>query len=79
MAQNFRRTQFLRTMPPVCSEDEDPNELFDPDQPPPDPPGTFDVVEYERYMSKLIQWSFEASKRERSRPHLVESDEDAES
>lgn len=63
------------TMPPVRSE-EDPNAPFDPDQPPPDPPGTFNVPEYERYMSKLIHWSFEASKRERGGPHSVESDDE---
>lgn len=64
------------TMPPVLSEDDDPNEPFDPDQPPPGPPETFNVLGYERYISKLIHWSFEASKLERSRPHLVERDDD---
>lgn len=30
----------------------------------------------QRYISKLIQWGLEASKRRRSRPHLVERDDD---
>jgi len=66
------------TMPPVRSEDEDTNEPFDPDEPPPEPPETLNVFENQRYISKLIQWGFEASKRERSRPHLVENDDDQE-
>jgi hypothetical protein len=72
------------TMPPVRSyedeeeEDEDEDEPFDPDKPPPDPPEILDVLENQRYISKLIQWSLEASKRERSRPHLVENDDDPE-
>jgi hypothetical protein len=64
------------TMPPVRSEDEL-NEPFDPDKPPPEPPtDIFDTFESQRYFSKLIQWGLEASKRERSRPHLVENDGD---
>lgn len=66
------------TMPPVRSEDDDPNEPFDPDEPPPEPPDTLDLVEIQRYTSKLIEWGLEASKRERSRPHLVERDDDEE-
>jgi hypothetical protein len=54
-------------MPPVRSEDEL-NEPFDPDKLPPEPP---EILENQRYISKLIQWGLEASKRERSRPHLV--------
>jgi hypothetical protein len=67
------------TMPPVRSEDEL-NEPFDPDKPPPEPPEILDLFDFEsqRYISKLIQWSLEASKRERSRPHLVENDDDPE-
>jgi hypothetical protein len=65
-------------MPPVRSEDDDPNEPFDPDEPPPDPPDNLNVLEHQRYISKLIQWGFEASKLQRSRPHLVESDDDPE-
>jgi hypothetical protein len=51
------------------------NEPFDPDKPPPEPPEILDVFENQRYISKLVQWSLEASnyKRERSRPHLVET------
>lgn len=64
------------TMPPVRSEDDDPNGPFDPDEPPPEPPETLNVLKHHRYISKLIQWGFEASKRERSRPHLVERDDD---
>ena len=52
------------TMPPVRSEDEL-NEPFDPDKPPPEPPtDILDTFESERYISKLIQWGLEASKRE---------------
>ena len=65
------------TMPPVRSEDEL-NEPFDPDKLPPEPPEILDVFENQRYISKLIQWSLEASKRERSWPHLVECDDDPE-
>jgi hypothetical protein len=66
-------------MPQVHSEDDDPNEPFDPDEPPPEPPENFNALEYQLYISKLIHWAFEASKREQSRPHLVERDEDPES
>jgi hypothetical protein len=66
------------TMPLVRSEDDDPNEPFDPDEPPPEPPETLNVLEHQRYISKLIHWDFEASKRERSRPYLVERDDDLE-
>jgi hypothetical protein len=61
------------TMPPVRSEDDDSNEPFDPDKPPPEPPDILDAFENQRYISKLIQWDLEASKRERRRPHLVEA------
>lgn len=66
------------TMPPVCSEDEL-NEPFDPDKPPPDPPEILDLFESQRYFSKLIQWGLEASKRQRSRPHLVDCGDESES
>jgi hypothetical protein len=66
------------TMPPVLSEDDDPNEPFNPDEDPPEPPETHNALEHQRYISKLIQWGFEASKLERSRPHLVERDDDPE-
>jgi hypothetical protein len=65
-------------MPQVRSEDDDPNEPFNPDEAPPEPPETLNVLEHQRYISKLIHWGFEASKRERSRPHLVERDNDLE-
>ena len=52
------------------------DEPFDPDKPPPEPPDILDVFENQGYISKLIQWGLEASKRERSRPHLVERDDD---
>jgi hypothetical protein len=65
------------TMPPVRSEDEL-NEPFEPDRPPAEPPGILDVFANQRYISKLIQWSQEASRRERSRSHLVERDDDPE-
>jgi hypothetical protein len=51
-------------MPPVRSEDE--------------PSEALNVLEDQRYLSKLIQWGWEASKQERSRPHLVERDDDDE-
>ena len=54
-------------MPPVRSGDEL-NESFDPDKPPPEPPEILDVFENQRYISKLIQWSLEASKRETGLP-----------
>jgi hypothetical protein len=66
-----------RTMPPVRSEDEL-NEPFYPDKPPPEPPEIVNVFENQRYISKLIQWSLEATNRERSRPRLVENDDDPE-
>ena len=66
------------TMPPVRSGDDDPNEPFDPDEPPPEPPETLNVLEHQRYISKLIHWGLEASRLERSRPHLVEKDDDRE-
>jgi hypothetical protein len=53
-------------MPPIRSEDDDPNEPFDPDEPPPEPPETLNVLEHQRYISKLIHCGFEASKRERA-------------
>jgi hypothetical protein len=65
-------------MPPVLPEDDDPNEPFNPDEEPPEPPETPNVLEHQRYISKLIHWRFEASKREQSRPHLVERDNDVE-
>jgi hypothetical protein len=53
-------------MPPVRSDEDDGfDETFDPDEPPPKPPETLDVFENQRYMSKLIEWGLEASKRER--------------
>ena len=65
------------TMPTVRSDDDDGlDEPFDPDKPPPEPPETLDVFESQSYISKLIQWSLEASERERNRPHLVEGDDD---
>src|SRR5215469_16559289 len=61
------------SMSPVCSEDDDSDSApFDPDKAPPDPPETLDIFENQRYISKLIQWGLEASKREQSRPPFVE-------
>jgi hypothetical protein len=65
------------TMPKVQSEEEL-DEPFDPDEPPPEPPEVTDLFESQCYFSKLIQWGLEASKRERSRPHSVELDDDPE-
>jgi hypothetical protein len=56
-------------------------EPVDPDKPPPEPPEPPDILdafENQRYISKLIQWSLEASKHERRRPHLVGGDVDLE-
>jgi len=65
------------SMPPVCSEGDDSDSApFDPDKAPLDPPETLDVVENQRYISRLIQWGLEASERRRTRPHLVERDDD---
>jgi len=58
------------------SDDDDEDEPFDPDKPPTNPPEILDVFENQRYISKLLQWGLEASKRERSRPHLVARDDD---
>jgi len=66
------------TRQPARSEDADFDDPFPPDKPPPEPPDIVNVFETERYISKLIQWGLEASQRERSRPHLVEKDEDGE-
>jgi hypothetical protein len=66
------------SMPPVRSEDDDPNEPFDPDEPAPEPPESMNVLEHQRYISKLINWGLEASMREQSRPHLVEHDDNDE-
>jgi hypothetical protein len=65
-------------MPPIRSEDDDPNEPFDPDELPPEPSETINALEHQRYISKLIHWGIEASKHEQSRPHLVERDKDPE-
>src|SRR5258708_4685264 len=65
-------------LPPVRSEDDDPQEPVVPHEPPPQPPEALNPPEDQRYLSKLIQWGWEASKRERSRPHLVERDDDDE-
>ena len=66
------------SMPPVRSEDDDEfDEPFDPDKPP-ELSDTFDIFEMQRAISKTIQWALEAGKRERSRPHLVEPDDDEE-
>ena len=63
--------------PSVCSDDDASDSPFDPDKAPPDPPETLNIFENQRYISKLIQWSLEASERRRSRPHLVERDGDS--
>jgi len=62
------------TMPPVRPEDDNPNEPFDPDGPLPEPTQSLNLLAHQRYISKLILWGFEASKRQRSRPHLVDRD-----
>lgn len=65
------------SMPPACSDDED--ELdgapFDPERPR-EPPETLELFDVERYVSKLIEWGLESTKRERRNPRLVESDDD---
>jgi len=64
------------TMPAASDEDEL-DEPFDPDKPPPDPPDIFDLFESQRYFSKLIQWGLEASNRARSRPRIVDDDDES--
>src|SRR6516164_10176971 len=65
------------SMPPVSSEDDDSDSApFDPDRAPPDPAETLDIFEHQRYISQLIQRRLEASERRRSRPPLVERDDD---
>jgi len=66
------------TMPPPARSEDELNEPFDPDKPLPEPPEILDLLELQRYTSKLIQGSLAASKRERSQPHLVERDYDPE-
>jgi hypothetical protein len=63
-------------MPSVRSDDDDLDEPFDPDEPPPEPPEILDFFESQRYLSKLIQWGLEASNRARSRPHVVEKEDE---
>ncbi len=65
-------------MPSVHSDDDDLDGRFDPDKPPPEPPEILDRFESQRYMSKLIQWGLVVSNRARSRPHLVENDDESE-
>jgi len=74
--ENGRELPLGWSMPPVCSEVDSDSARFDPDRAPLDPPETLDVFENQRYISKLIQWGLEASERRRSRPHLVERDDD---
>jgi hypothetical protein len=38
--------------------------VIDPEESPPVPPDTFDLIEIQLYISKLIQWSLEASRHE---------------
>ncbi len=66
-------------MPPVRSDDEDrfDDASFDPEKPP-ELPETLDFFELQRYVSKLTEWGFESAKYERSKPRLVESDDDGE-
>ena len=67
------------SMPPVRSDDYDEfnDTPFDPETSP-EPPETLDFFEVQRYVSKLIEWGFESSKHERSKPRLVESNNDPE-
>lgn len=67
------------SMPPVRSDDADDFEdaPFDPERPP-EPPDTLDLFENQRFISKLIEWGFESSKHEGSKPRLVKSDDNGE-
>jgi len=66
-------------MPTVRSDDADgcDDAQFDPEKPP-EPPEALDLLELQRYVSKLTEWGFESAKHERSKPRLVESEEDDE-
>jgi len=50
--------------------------LFDPEKPP-ESPETLDLFELQRYVSKLTEWGFESAKHERSKPTLVQSEDDS--
>lgn len=67
------------SMPPARSDDDDEFDVaaFD-HETPPEPPETVDFFEIQRYVSMLIEWGFESSKYERSKPRLAESDDDGE-
>lgn len=66
------------SMPPVRSEGDDGfEEPFDPDKPP-EIPDSLDLLEIQRSISKTIAWALEAGKHERSKPHLVEPEDDDE-
>jgi hypothetical protein len=49
----------------------------DPDLPP-EPPDNAGLFEVQRYVSQLIEYGLDASRRERKRPKLVERDDDRE-
>jgi hypothetical protein len=61
----------------VRDDDEDiDEEPFDPKKPP-EPPDTLDFFDWQRSIGKLIEWSLKSVDYHRSRPHLVETDEEA--
>src|SRR5215468_8204544 len=65
------------TMPPVRSDDEEfDEEPFDPKKPP-EPPDTLNFFEWQRSISKLIEWSLDYAAYQRNRPQLVETDDQA--
>jgi len=64
-------------MPPVRDDDEDiEEEPFDPKKPP-EPPDTLDFFEWQRSISKLIEWLLDYAAYQRNRPQLVETDDEA--
>jgi hypothetical protein len=65
------------TLPHVRDDDEDEDieeEPFDP-QKPPEPPDTLNFFEWQRSISKLIEWSLDYAAYQRTRPQLVEDDD----
>jgi len=62
-------------MPPVRDDDENIEEgPFDPKKPP-EAPDTLNFFDWQRSISKLIEWSLHYAAYQRNRPQLVENDD----
>jgi hypothetical protein len=65
------------TMPRVKDDDKDvEDEPIDPEKPP-QPPDTLEFFEWQRSISKLIEWSLNYTAHQRHRPQLVETEDEA--